>query len=630
MRRVTAIASLLGAIALVTALSSSAAGNSGSLRIVEAGGTRFPDRAFVLTLPTKQRLQPARLHVLENGEQVSNVSLVPVGTADRGDFGVVLVIDASNSMHGAAIADAMEAARAFAARRPANQQLAVVTFNETSSVLLPFTSDEATIDAALATPPPLAKGTHVYDGVATALTLLRTAKIASGSVVVLSDGADTGSRLTATEAAASARQGHVRIFSVGIRSKSFRSAPLEQLGLAAGGGYSEASSTAALTHIYDQLGARLAGEYLARYRSTAGPNEKIRVEIRVDGIPGAGIGGYVTPALPSVAEAAPFQRSIADRFWLSALTMFLVSLGAAAMFALGVMMMVRPRRGTLRVRMAQFVSLRGQAAKDDTRLSEKVFDGAERSLETTKWWARFVETLELAQIRFPPVQLLLWTFVATFLAMWLLAMLGGSLLFGLLGLGVPFAVRALIRRKVDRRRADFSEQLPDNLQVLASALRAGHSLVGALSVVVEDAAEPSQSEFRRVIADEQLGVSLEDALNVVARRMQSRDLEQVGLVAALQHETGGNMAEVLDRVTETIRERFEIRRIVQTLTAQGRMSRWVVSLLPVILLATISFLNPTYVEPLFKETFGRVLLAMAAVMLVTGSLVIKKIVDIKL
>jgi tight adherence protein B len=154
--------------------------------------------------------------------------------------------------------------------------------------------------------------------------------------------------------------------------------------------------------------------------------------------------------------------------------------------------------------------------------------------------------------------------------------------------------------------------------------------VGALSVVVEDAAEPSRGEFRRVVADEQLGVSLEDALNVVARRMDNRDLQQVGLVAALQHETGGNMAEVLDRVTETIRERFEIRRIVQTLTAQGRMSRWVVSLLPIILLATISILNPTYVEPLFKETFGRVLLAVAAVMLVAGSLVIKRIVNIKL
>ena len=629
-RRVLASAILFGALALLTALASAAAGSAGGLRIVEASGARFPDRAFVLTLPAKERVRSVRVHVLENGARVSNVSLVPVGVADSGDFGVVLVIDASNSMRGKAIADAMQAARAFAARRTANQQLAVVTFNGVSSVLLPFTSDSATIDAALASSPPLAAGTHVYDGVATALTLLRGAKIASGSVVVLSDGADTGSRLSATDAAASARRDHARIFSVGIRSKSFRSAPLKKLGLAAGGGYSEATSTAALAPIYDQLGARLAGEYLVRYRSPAAPNKKIRVAIQVDGIPGTGTAGYVTPALPSAAKPAPFHRSIAASIWLSALTMLIVSLAAAGLFALGVMMIVRPRRGNLRARMAQFVSLRGAATKDAARLSERVFVGAERSLETTKWWTRFLESLELAEIRFPAVQLLLWTFVATFLAMWLLAMLGGSLIFGLLGLGVPFFVRAMIRRKVDRRRAQFGEQLPDNLQVLASALRAGHSLVGALSVVVEDAAEPSQGEFRRVIADEQLGVSLEDALNVVARRMQSRDLEQVGLVAALQHETGGNMAEVLDRVTETIRERFEIRRIVQTLTAQGRMSRWVVSLLPVVLLATITVLNPTYVEPLYKETFGRVLLAVAAVMLVTGSLVIKKIVDIKL
>jgi tight adherence protein B len=629
-RRIVVTAVLLGALVSLTASAYAAAGTSRGPRIVEAGGARFPDRAFVLTLPTKQQLRAARVHVLENGAQVSKVSLVPVDAAGRGDFGVVLVIDASKSMYGRAIADAMKAARAFAARRTPTQQLAVVTFNSTSSVLLPFTSDAATIDAALASAPPLAPGTHVYDGVATAVTLLRRAKITSGSVVVLSDGADTGSRLSATNAAASARRDHARLFTVGIRSKSFRRAPLRKLSLAAGGDYSETASTADLARIYDQLGARLAGEYLLRYRSPAGPNKKITVKVRVDGIPGTGIGGYVTPAL-QIAKPAPYHRSLAAGIWMSALTMLLVSLAAAGLFAIGVMLMVRPRRGNLRARMAQFVSLRGAASKDDgARFTERVFIGAERSLETTKWWARFVEALELAEIRIPAVQLLLWTFVGTFFAMWSLAMLGGSLLFGVLGLGVPFAVRALISRKLDRLRGQFAEQLPDNLQVLASALRAGHSLVGALSVVVEDAAEPSRSEFRRVVADEQLGVSLEDALNVVGRRMGNRDLEQVGLVAALQRETGGNMAEVLDRVTETIRERFEIRRIVQTLTAQGRMSRWVVSLLPVILLATITLLNPTYVEPLYQETFGRILLAVAAVMLVTGSLVIKRIVDIKL
>jgi len=178
-------------------------------------------------------------------------------------------------------------------------------------------------------------------------------------------------------------------------------------------------------------------------------------------------------------------------------------------------------------------------------------------------------------------------------------------------------------------RAHFAEQLPDNLQVLASALRAGHSLVGALSVVVDDAPEPAKSEFQRVIADERLGIPLEESLLVVAERMESRDLEQVALVAALQRQTGGNTAEVLDHVSDTIRERFELRRMVKTLTAQGRMSRWVVSLLPVALLVVILAINPRYVQPLFDHSSGRILLVVAGVMVVCGSLVIGRIVKIK-
>jgi len=468
--------------------------------------------------------------------------------------------------------------------------------------------------------------------VATGLRLLRSAKITAGSVIVLSDGADTGSRLSLSGAVAQARADRVRIFSVGIRSRSFRSGPLEKVAFSTSGDYSEARSSGELARLYAQLGAQLSSEYLLRYRSHAGPNVRIRVEVRVDGLPNAAVSGYATPPLPEGPAAKPYHRPLSAAIWQSAVTMLIISLLSAALFALGVMTIVRPRRGNLLSRMTHFVSLRmtGRKEADDIRLTGRMFAGAERSLETTKWWARFVATLELAEIRVPAVHLLLWTFVGTFFTMWMLALLGGSLLFSLLGLGVPLAVRAFIVRRVDRKRARFAEQLPDNLQVLASALRAGHSLVGALSVVVDDAAEPSRTEFRRVVADEQLGISLEAALDVVVRRMDNRDLAQIGLVAALQRQTGGNMAEVLDRVTETIRERAELRRMVQTLTAQGRMSRWVVSLIPVGLLVAISALNPTYVEPLFTQTFGRVMLVAAAVMVVTGSLVIKRIVNIKL
>jgi tight adherence protein B len=165
--------------------------------------------------------------------------------------------------------------------------------------------------------------------------------------------------------------------------------------------------------------------------------------------------------------------------------------------------------------------------------------------------------------------------------------------------------------------------------VLASALRAGHSLVGALSVVVDDAPEPSRREFRRVVADEQLGVPLEEALGVVADRMHNRDLEQVALVAALQRETGANSAEVLDRISDTVRERAALRRLVRTLTAQGRMARWIVSALPVALLLVISVLNPSYMTPMYHRTPGQVLLFLAALMVISGSLVIRKIVNIR-
>jgi tight adherence protein B len=111
--------------------------------------------------------------------------------------------------------------------------------------------------------------------------------------------------------------------------------------------------------------------------------------------------------------------------------------------------------------------------------------------------------------------------------------------------------------------------------------------------------------------------------------MDSRDFEHVALVAALQRETGGNTAEVIDSVTETIRERLDLRRLVRTLTAQGRLSGWIVTALPVALLVIVSLINPHYIHPLFHRTAGVIALSMAAVMLVAGFFVIRRIVDIK-
>ena len=128
---------------------------------------------------------------------------------------------------------------------------------------------------------------------------------------------------------------------------------------------------------------------------------------------------------------------------------------------------------------------------------------------------------------------------------------------------------------------------------------------------------------------ERRNLPLDHSLEVVARRMDNRDLDQVALVATLQRDTGGNTAEVLDRVTDTVRARFELRRLVKTLTAQGRMSRWVVSLLPLGLFTVITLMNPGYLRPLYTHTSGRILLVISVIMIVSGSLVIRRIVNFK-
>jgi tight adherence protein B len=629
-RRALAALSFLAVLATLAAGSSSAA--EPRLSLTELGGAQFPERAYILSLPDARSVTARNLRILENGEPVSDLEVVPATALGSEEFALAILIDASKSMNGEPIQRAMEAARVFAAKRKPSQQLAAVVFNADTKVILPFTTDGAAIDAALAETPEVVYYTRMYDALQETIDLLKREQIRSASIVVLSDGQELDSRSSLDAAVAKAREAHVRIFTVGLQARFFDPTTLQGLADRTGGFYVEAKSPKQLETIFGQLGSRLANEFVVRYRSLALPDRRIEVKASIPGIGGAAEAGYLAPALPGLPaepKSAPYEPSPFAAFWESSLVMIVFALIAAGLIGTGVAAMARTRQNSLRNRVAQFVSLTtaGQTSAHPG-LSTRMLGSAERSLSGSKWWNRFKEELEIAEIDTPPVHLAMGTLIGTLFVLWLGYVLGGFL-FALPALFVPFVVRAVISRRLRRKRSRFLEQLPDNLQVLASALRAGHSLVGALSVVVNDAPEPSKSEFRRAIADEQLGVSLEDALTTVAHRMACRDLEQVALVAALGRDTGGNTAEVLDRLTETIRDRFELRRLVSSLTAQGRLSRWVVTGLPVGLLVVISAINPDYMRPLYTEPLGQFLLVVSGVMVMSGSLVIKRIVNIK-
>jgi tight adherence protein B len=614
---------VLAVLALLAASITAGASASGGVSLTEAKGAAFPNRSFVLSLPTSRSLTAADVNVTENGNPVPNVSLISAAEANKRAFGVVLVIDASESMAGKPIAGAMAAAKAFANRRNAHQQLALVTFNSNTTVGLPFTTDNAKIQAALSQVPQVAYGTHIYDAVSTAEALLTQAHIQSGSILVLSDGADTGSVHLAGTVAKVARIDRIKIYAIGLKSKRFDSSTLTALASKGDGEYALATSTSQLGPLFDTLGAKLSQEYVLRYQSLAGPKQQIKVGVQVPGIGGASA-GYETPAL-KVPVVPPYHPSLASRFSTSPVIMVLFALLLVAAVTWLAIALLQPRRSELPKRMAEFVSVPGlQRKAQGTQAGDP---GTED--EANDMWGRFERTLEIANIKVAPSSIILGTIVGTILAFLFLDVALGSIWWTLFALLVPIGVREWVNRTLAKRRSQFAEQLPDALQVISSALRSGHSFAGALAVVVESANDPMKSEMQRVVADEQLGIPLEKAIEVVVNRMESRDLEQVGIVAQLQRESGSNAAEVVDRVAETIRERFELRRLIKTLTVQGRMSRWIVSALPVVILLLLQLINPHYMHPLVASLGGKIVLGLAAALCVGGSLVIKKIVDIK-
>jgi len=621
----------LAALTLLLAGLSAPASAAGP-RLSEAAGARFPDRAYALTLPKVMSLSAADVHVTENGRPVPGVTVRQATGADARRFGVVLAIDTSGSMHGRPLASALRSARAFVRDRDPAQPVAVIAFGADVRVASDFTTDPAAIESALASVEGTSgRGSRIYDAAARAVDLIRAAKMASGSAVVLSDGADRLSQTTSGEVAAAAKAAGARVYTIGVHSGGTNFGALNVIAATTQGEFSAATSLSDLARVYERLGSRLAHQYLIQYHSPAGPARRVRVAVDVTGLDGTAETGYITPAL-ATAHRPPYSPSPAETVWLRPGAALAIAMAVAALLVLALWLLLRPRGTSLRRRMAPYVGeeeSKEDAARRAAFLSGKMRQGAGRSLEQARWWPAFVEKLDIGRVRVAPQKLLTWVAVVTLVTLALLALVTGSPLIALLALGIPLIARSLLERRVAKQRKLFIEQLPDNLQVMASAMRAGHSFSGALSVVVADAPEPTRSEMARVVADERLGVPTDVALEGVVRRMDSKDLEQVALVATLQRETGGNTAEVLERVTETIRERLALRRTVQTLTAQGRMSRWVLTAIPVVLLLVITLVNPAYVSPLYTTPVGKALLGVAAAMVCMGSLVIKKIVDIK-
>jgi tight adherence protein B len=186
----------------------------------------------------------------------------------------------------------------------------------------------------------------------------------------------------------------------------------------------------------------------------------------------------------------------------------------------------------------------------------------------------------------------------------------------------------VLRRKLNKRLDALHAQLPDVLMILASSMRAGHSFLQALDTVSKEVGDPSGPEFSRVVTEIRLGRTPDDALNALAERVGTEEFKWAMMAVNVQREVGGNLAEVLDTLAQTVREREAVRRQIRVLSAEGRLSMWLLAAIPPAICLYITWVNPTYMRLLWTTHLGWGLIVMAMTLMTVGFFVARKIVRI--
>lgn len=266
-----------------------------------------------------------------------------------------------------------------------------------------------------------------------------------------------------------------------------------------------------------------------------------------------------------------------------------------------------------------------------------------KAVEGRDFWANIARDIARADLHLKPSEFLaIWagSIVGVPLAMVFMSAFLPALrnpLFLLIGIVIGFFIpRFWLARRRNGRLGAFNKQLPDTITLIANALRAGSSFLQAIELVVRETRPPISIEFARVIREVNLGLPFEQALENMVRRVRSDDLELMATAIAIQHQVGGNLAEILDSIAYTIRERIRIKGEIRTLTAQQRLSGYVVAGLPIALAGFLFVAAPGFMDPMFDPRAsliglpaGVIILAVGGFMMFLGFLAIRKIVDIE-
>jgi tight adherence protein B len=642
MRHRTALRGLLLVVvaAIAGPVGTVAAQNSGGLELGRVDLDEFPEVQFDVSVPAsfiEGSLGADDVTLLENGRPVA----VTVASASTDGLEVVLLLDTSGSMNeNNAIGSAKLAAASFLDELPTEVPVGIVAFSDSPSLVSPLTTDRAALLGSI--DQLRADGrTSLYDGIIFGSSLFSGATD-DRQFVLLSDGGDTASAATLDDALEVTTQ--VRTNTIEIVTSESNTAALAQLAASGNGRLTSITDPAGLGGLYQEIARSLVDRYRLSFISQASGSVNYVLTVNTAFGPLMASTSVDLPEVPattpadttptpstplttagaaddssssSVAPAvpAPVQDGTggSDSSWIP------LAFGAAAIgLSLTTLLLVALTGDRRRVgrRQLGIDSKRGERA-GNTSVGERITALADDAIDRSGRRKGLANALDVADVSMRPAEFVVVVAAGAITVGAMLWWLGGPLL-GLIG--VPLTIvgaRSYLTIRANRRRAAFERQLPDVLQLMVNALRSGFALPQALDAVANQAAEPARSEFERVNFESRVGLDLDDSLRAMADRMQSKTFGWVVSALEINREVGGELAKVLSGLATSIRERQALERQVQVLTAEGRISAYVLTALPVLVVLALGLLSPEYFEPM-RESPGPQILVACAVLLGIG------------
>jgi len=558
----------------------------------------------------------------------------------------LILIDTSGSMAGGKLKAAKSAATSFLAQLPKDVYVGLAGFADHPQLMVKPTRNHAPVLAALGRL--TAHGeTSLYDAIRLGAKDLGTG--GSRTIVLLSDGGDTVSRASLKSAESMLGRSGVHMSAIGFKTDESQYGVLSKLAAAGQGSMVGATDNASLEKAFGSAAQRIAAQVRVAVAVPAnvGGHQDITVSGVANGKPFTAVAHATLPPLAAqpastatgpATHVAPAAGFVSGPFvWIAAGAVFI---GLLAVILLAASSVFTPRARKRILNLDSYIGTAVGAAKhsstrrgvDLTGGLLRVGDAFARRHESSAKTALLLERADL------PLRVNEW-YVLRGLAIFVGACLGWFLLHGstaglliglLLGLLAGFLLPPILLSTLAGRRArKFEIQLPDVLTLIASSLTSGFSLPQAVDATARDAAEPAAKEFARALAETRIGADLEDALDRMATRMDSTNMTWTVMAIRIQRHVGGNLAETLRTTAKTLRERESLRRQVLALSADGRLSAYILIALPILLGGWMYVVNRAYLALLWTTLLGGVMLVFAAVAMTMGILWMRQTVKVE-